>query len=289
MYDIAILGGDIRQAYMAQIFRSENLSVITYGLTHPMLQDICAKGLTMKETIHASTVLVSAIPFSKDGITIPSLTSSSDMTIECFRNTAFCGQILFAGMISPEIKSHCRENQIDYYDFMEDDCIAIANGIATAEGAIMEAITRSPGNLHKSSCLVLGFGRCAKTLAIKLKGLEACVTIAARKPSDLALAKALGFEAVSVSCLRETICSYDYIFNSIPALVLDSKLLSRLSRDVVIIDIASSPGGLDYKKAKELNINANLCLGIPGKVSPKASAQILAEKVLNHLSNRKKG
>ena len=41
MYDIAIIGGDIRQAYMVQFFRKKNFSVITYGLTHPMIQDIC--------------------------------------------------------------------------------------------------------------------------------------------------------------------------------------------------------------------------------------------------------
>ncbi len=289
MYDIALLGGDIRQAYMVQIFRKANLSVITYGLTHPMIQDICTQGHTMKETLNSSMVLVSAIPFSKDGITIPSLTSASDMTIDCFMDTTFRGQILFAGMISPKIKSHCQQKQMEYYDFMEDDCIAIANGIATAEGAIMEAIVKSPGNLHGSKCLVLGFGRCGKTLAMKLKGLEAQVTVAARKDADLALASALGFHVIALSCLKESIASFDYIFNSIPALVLDSCLLSKLSKEAVIIDIASAPGGLDYQKAKELGLNANLCLGIPGKVSPKASAQILADTVFDYLSNRKKG
>lgn len=283
MYDIAILGGDIRQAYMVQIFRKANLSVITYGLTHPMIQDICIQGRTLKETINSSMVLVSAIPFSKDGTTIPSLTSASDMNVDRFLNTVFKGQMLFAGMISSKVKNHCSQNQIEYFDFMEDDCIAIANGIATAEGAIMEAIVRSPGNLHGSNCLVLGFGRCAKTLAMKLKGLEANVSISARKASDLALANALGFGTISMDRLKDTLSSYDYIFNSIPALVLDACLLNKISKEAVIIDIASAPGGLDYKKAKELGLNASLCLGIPGKVSPKASAQILAEKVFDHL------
>ena len=289
MYDIAIIGGDIRQAYMVSIFRKKNLSVITYGLTHPMIQDICVQGKTMKETIQSSMVLISAIPFSKDGMTIPSLTSASDMTVDSFLNHSFHGQILFAGMISPKIRSHCNQYSIDYYDFMEDDCIAIANGIATAEGAIMEAITKSSGNLHKSHCLVLGFGRCGKTLATKLKGMEANVTICTRKNSDLALANALGFQTISLTHLGETLPSYDYIFNSIPALVLDNTLLSKVSKDVVIIDIASFPGGLDYEKAKELKLNAHLCLGIPGKISPKASAQILSDKVFHHIYNRKKG
>ncbi len=284
MYDIAILGGDIRQAYMVSMFRKANLSVITYGLTHPMIQDICVQGTTLKETIASSMTLVSAIPFSKDGITIPALTSASDMTVECFTSSVSRGQMLFAGMISSKVKSYCLQNQIKYYDFMEDDCIAIANGIATAEGAIMEAIMKSSGNLHGSKCLVLGFGRCGKTLAVKLKGLDAKVTIAARNEVDLSLASALGFHSIPLNKLKDWIGSYSYIFNSIPALVLDSFLLSKLSKETVIIDIASAPGGLDYQKAKELGLNASLCLGIPGKVSPKASAQILADTVFQHIN-----
>ena len=283
MYDIAVLGGDIRQVYMVSLFHEANLSVITYGLTHPIIEDSCTQGTSIKEAIKSSMVLVSAIPFSRDGITIPSLTAASDMNVTQFTSHACCNQTLFAGMLSPSIKSFCQQNQINYYDFMEDDAVAIANGIATAEGAIMEAIARSSGNLHGSCCLLLGFGRCGKTLAMKLKGLDAKVSIAARKSSDLALANALGFHPLSFDVLKETIGTYDYIFNSIPAFVLDSCLLSQLSKEAVIIDIASHPGGLDHTKAKELGINASLCLGIPGKVSPKASAKILADMVLSHI------
>jgi len=46
-------------------------------------------------------------------------------------------------------------------------------------------------------------------------------------------------------------------------------------------------GELDIEEfiltAKELGLNASLCLGIPGKVSPKASAKILADMVLNNI------
>lgn len=289
MYDVAVLGGDIRQIYMVEQIKRQNLSVITYGLTHPMLEDVCAKGESMRSTIRSSTILISAIPFSKDGITIPALTSSSDMTISNFTDSIRSEQMLFAGMISDKIRSFCHQCKVSYFDFMEDDSIAIANGIATAEGAIMEAINQSPNNLHKSHCLVLGFGRCAKTLAAKLKAFDTIVTVAARKDSDRAMAEAFGFRAIPLSKLWETLPSSTYIFNTIPALVLDAKLLSRVSNDTVIIDLASAPGGLDYKAAKSYGVHASLCLGIPGKVSPKASAQILTDKVIEYIAKRKKG
>ncbi|OJT71237.1 dihydrofolate reductase, partial [Clostridioides difficile] len=56
----------------------------------------------------------------------------------------------------------------------------------------------------------------------------------------------------------------------------------KVSQEVTIIDIASSPGGVDYSVVKEAGINATLCLGLPGKYSPKTSGEILvnAKKIL---------
>jgi dipicolinate synthase subunit A len=54
---------------------------------------------------------------------------------------------------------------------MKDEKIVILNAIATAEGTIMEAIRSSDQNLHGSNCIELGYGRCAKVLAQKLKAL----------------------------------------------------------------------------------------------------------------------
>ena len=56
-------------------------------------------------------------------------------------------------------------------------------------------------------------------------------------------------------------------------------MLFRSSEDVVIIDIASAPGGIDYEYALNHGINAKLCLGLPGKVAPRASADILVTEI----------
>ncbi len=48
---------------------------------------------------------------------------------------------------------------------MKMNDVAILNAVATAEGAIAEAIKRSIINIHQSNCLVLGYGRCAQILA----------------------------------------------------------------------------------------------------------------------------
>ena len=79
------------------------------------------------------------------------------------------------------------------------------------EGAIMEAIKMQPINLHKSRCLVLGYGRCAKVLAAKLKGMDAQVTVCARNKTARSLAKSFGLEVMDFTELKRRICQYDHI------------------------------------------------------------------------------
>ena len=49
-----------------------------------------------------------------------------------------------------------------------------------------------PAALHGSGCLILGYGRCAKVLAEKLKGLSAEVTVCCRSEQQRAAAQASG-------------------------------------------------------------------------------------------------
>ena len=74
--------------------------------------------------------------------------------------------------------------------------------------------------LWESRCLVTGFGRCAKALALLLKGFGARVTVAARKQGDLAFARTLGLQTVSLRQLQEVLPQQEIVFNTIPAPVL---------------------------------------------------------------------
>jgi hypothetical protein len=124
---------------------------------------------------------------------------------------------------------------------MESNEVAIKNAVATAEGAIAHAIERSPVNLHKSACLVMGYGRCAQVLAHKLRGLDAAVAVCARSPDQRALADAFGYEAIPLTDLPEAARRFDFIFNTVPAPVLTEAALLALKSGAFIVDIASIP------------------------------------------------
>jgi dipicolinate synthase subunit A len=285
-YEIGIFGGDLRQVYMAHSLLQKGYRVTTYNIYEAVSNENCSQVQTLNELFEKCSVLIGPIPMSKDQISITAKNSLSDLTIAHVAYLLKENHILFAGNIPAPITELCDARHIPYYDLMKNEKITILNAIATAEGTIMEAIAGSDRNLHGSNCLVLGFGRCAKVLSQKLKAMDARVTIAARSEEALAYAAAFGHQSVHLSNIKCILPSFQYIFNTIPSLILDRDCLDLVDKHVTIIDIASAPGGVDYNYSKHLGLNARLCLGLPGKVAPRASADILVTEINSVIKER---
>lgn len=269
------IGGDLRQFYMVKELVMMGHKVLTYGLEMPEVVEEATKIGLLEEIILKADVIILPIPFSRDGIHI--LTNDNNINIEIneFLKYLTPQHKVFGG----DIYKYCK----NAFDFMKEDSIASWNAIATGEGTIAEAIRYSTINLHHSECIVLGYGKCAKVLARKLKGLDANVTIAARDRNVLVEAESLGYKTVWLEDIDNTLKKSQFIFNTIPALILDSSRVELIDEEAVIIDIASKPGGTDFDACEKRGITAKLSLGLPGKYAPKTSAKILTEAVFEQL------
>ena len=257
MNNYLILGGDLRQIYLGRMLKQQGLPTVTSA-------DLGRLNLSLEEAIKASSVLLCPVPFTKDGKTIFSTDQKDSLKITDLLRHLTPDNTLFGGNIPDFVKDHAKEHKIPYFDFLEIEEITLENTIATAEGAIAEAIRLSPDCLHQSRCLVTGFGRCGKTLACKLQGLSADVTVADRDPVQLAFGTALGLKTKPLSEISQDIGEYHFIFNTIPAPVIREAEIRLMRPDVTIIDIASAPGGVDFTACKSREINARLCPGLPG-------------------------
>lgn len=278
---LTFIGGDLRQYYMVQQMLSKGFLVAVYGLDLGDMTEHVYHASSLKEAMNFSNNIIGPVPFSKDKKTILSSEVHADLTLDFFLNQLHSYHQIFGGAIPAVVKDYCSKQNISCHDLMNLESVSIKNAIATAEGSIVEAITRSPVNLHGSECLVLGFGRCAKILADKLKGLGAIVTICARNEEALAYADAYGFHCLPLADLSKGLEKFQFIFNTIPSMILDESLLSHVKKDVTIIDIASAPGGTNFDYCRQIGINASLCLGLPGKYSAKTSAEILNRAILD--------
>ena len=159
----------------------------------------------------------------------------------------------------------------------------VLNAIPTAEGAIQIAMEEVKHTIHASKCLVLGNGRIGKILAKMLAGLGADVTVAARKNADRAMAMAFGLKSTSFCNLYEEIGDFDIIFNTVPSLILDADLIKKTSRNTLIIDLASRPGGVDFESARKIGTKVIWALSLPGKVAPYTAGDIIGKTILNIL------
>lgn len=167
-------------------------------------------------------------------------------------------------------------------EYRDRDDFALYNSVPSAEGALALAMAASPLTLFGSRSLVLGFGRTGATLAGMLRGIGGRVTVAVRKETDLARAYAFGHEGVFSSDLAAAAASADFVFNTVPELIVDRTVLECLPRQAVIVDLASPPGGTDFAAAEALGLTALLAPGLPGKTAPVSAGRIVAEMVVRH-------
>lgn len=158
------------------------------------------------------------------------------------------------------------------YDLLQDPEYVAENAYITAHCAVRLVMDRLPTALRGCKVLVIGWGRIGKCLAALLKGLEACVTVAARKESDRAMLRALGYGTVSTDDLPAD--NYRVILNTAPVMVLP-----HCPEKCLKIDLASQPGlgGNDVLWAR----------GLPGKDAPEASGELIARTVLKYLKKER--
>ena len=199
------------------------------------------------------------------------------------------GKIFIAGNLYENVYRLIENKNIKVIDILKREELAVLNAISTAEGTIEIAIKETISTIHGSKILVMGFGRVGKILSKMLKGIGSDVYCEARKYADLAWIKAYGYHPVYLRDLDQNLGKFDIIINTIPHLILNERRLDLVKKDCLIIDIASSPGGVDRNAAKSKNIKVIWALSLPGKVAPATSAEYIKEtiyNIFNELDNR---
>lgn len=268
--EIVILGGDLRFKALAQSLKSRYQ-------TH-LFQD------EIPSLIQTCDFLILPLPATQGNSTILNFKKNVDLKdiFPQLKSTAY----VLAGKVSDEVKNLAKNYNINIFDYYTDE-FEMLNAIPSAEGAIEIAMNETDFTLCGSNIFVLGFGRIGKILAKMLSGIGAVVTVCARRKESLALAKGLGFKTCDLKNLAKLINRADLVFNTIPALILDQSTLENTSKNALIIDLASNPGGVDFDYAKKIGIRTIHALGLPAKTSPETSSQILCDCINSFIAERR--
>ena len=277
---ISVIGGDLRQLTLAKGLEQDGNRVSICGFDknsdtgNPL--ELCELSEALK-----SDVVVLPLPVSHDQILLNAPFSSEKIRLCELIKGLTSKQLVLGGKFTPAILNLLSEQGVTVVDYFEREELNVANAIPTAEGAIEIALAELPITLHKSRCLVVGFGRIGKVLADRLKAFGAEVTVSARKCADFAWIEAYGYRSVHSTQLGEIKLDYDVIFNTVPYLLFDDMCLKKLSSDCLLIDLASKPGGIDFEAAQRAGVKAIWALSLPGKSAPITSGEIIKTTVTN--------
>lgn len=275
------VGGDARQIYMSR-------KLCDYGRVYTMkINDLSGKTISVERPElmgEKADVLVLPIMNGKS-MEIPCQGGAKiycHELVRCLRTNA----VVTGGRLSTGIIEYFSALGFDVTDYFKREELVIKNCIPTAEGALQLAMQESAATVSGSRVLVIGFGRVAKATARLFAAAGAEVSCAARKLSAIAEAENSGCKAFHIDELFGHIGRYNFIINTVPALILDSTMLSAVSKDTVIIDLASKPGGVDFEAAAAMNRRTIQALSLPGKVAPITSGEIISEAVKNIIIER---
>lgn len=260
---ILFLGGDLRQKYASEFLNKRKICskvYLDFALDEDVLSDI-----------DNSDIIVLPLPIPKEGI--------YDLFGRLNTNHTVLG-----GMIPKEIYDKyigkCRAI-IDYY---KNDYFVLHNAFLSAEGAIFYAKEKISRSIKDARIAILGFGRIGKMISYLLWSQGAKISVFARNNIDCLWSSLMGFDANKIEILDsvdsvEYINEFDIIFNTIPYHILNENLISSIDKPI-IIDLASSPYGIDEELLKKYNISYFREPGIPGRYAPQSAGEIIAETIM---------
>ena len=282
-WNIWVVGGDQRQVCLAGLLAADGHTVHTFALERAgeILETEEEEDLAGLDL--ADCVVLPLPALGEDG-TVNTPLSRKTLSLEAVLDRLRPGQVVCAGRVETAAREAALRRGLAIHDYFAREELAVANAVPTAEGAIQIALEELPITLHGSRALVIGYGRLGRALAPRLAALGARVTVAARRYEALAWAESFGFDACPVKELRECLCGYDLVVNTVPAPVLGAAELGELKKECVVIDLASLPGGVDLEAAERLGIRAVQALSLPGKVAPATAAAALRQTICHILN-----
>lgn len=281
---VAFIGGDARQLEVIQKLSELDAAVRLIGfdnLQHPF-NGIVKTALTPEALHHVDAVVLPAVG-SDDNGRVESIFTSEELLLKEETIAALPKHAkVYTGMAKPYLRTLCAKHGVTLVELFDRDDVAIYNSIPTAEGAIMMAIQHTDFTIHGSNSMVLGLGRTGLTVARTLQGLGARVKTGVRRPEHFARASEMGFHPFYLRDLHENVANIDLLFNTIPTMIVTAQIIANIPHRALIIDLASKPGGTDFRFAEKRGIKALLAPGLPGIVAPKTAGRIIAQ-TLAHL------
>lgn len=282
---IAIIGGDARQLEVIRKLTELDAKLSLIGFEQ---LDHAFTGANKEKIDEVDFSLIDAIVLPVSGTTldghVDTIFSNEKVNLleeMVMKTPEHC--TIFSGITNPYLDDLINKTKRHHVLLFSRDDVAIYNSIPTVEGAIMMAIQHTDITIHGSNVVVLGLGRVGMSVARTFHLLGSKVKVGARKPEHIARITEMGLSPFHLDELTNYVSDTDILINTIPHLIVTAKVIAKMPVQTLIIDLASKPGGTDFRYAEKRGIKALLAPSLPGIVAPKTAGTILANVLSNLL------
>ena len=281
---IAVIGGDLRQLFIAEILSERGYAVSVFGLD--VEKNITSKCIsvsdTLSEAVEGAVLMILPVPLSRDGISINAPLCERKVALSEIFSVANKVKYIAAGL-PDEMSARLLSENSTLIDYAARDEFALKNAYATVEGALAVAFKETSVTLRGSICTVCGYGRIGKVLVGTLISLGASVKVFARKKLDRVSAELEGASSYDICEMKKEIYDADIVFNTVPSVIMDKDVLKMLNKNATVIELASFPGGTDRSAAEALGVKLINAQSLPGKFSPCSAAETIVESIFSAL------
>ncbi len=278
-YKFAIIGGDKRNIFLSKFLKDLGHDVKIYGFDKSGLEN----KTTLKETINFADYIICPIPFTRDDVFLNTPLSSQKIEINELLENTNNKKPIFTGVFNKNLAN--LDMLVDIYN---TEALTTASAISTTEGAIKIAIENTDFSLYNSQALVIGYGKIGSYLAQTLKSLGVNITVVTKDELSISNAIDNGFKTYKNTEIDTTLSNKNIIFNTAPAIQIDSSNIKNIDSDCLYIELASKPFGIDYEESVKNNIKVIYGMSLPGLVSPKTIANTLCNEILEKIKEMNK-
>ena len=269
MKKFIFIGGDKRQQYAAQYLMQKGCSVA--------FADDCPE---FEQLISNADYIVLPLPVSRDSTRVNSPLSIAPVPLKRVIRAVEKEQTVFAGMPSEDFADSLKCKGVTLYDYYKNEALTILNSISTAEGVIFEIIGNTNANIHSMKIAVIGYGKAGSAIARRLSALGAEVVVAARSERDRAAALSDNCKAIDLYKFEQIAENCELVVNTVPARVIDEKIIEKLPKSCLMIEVSSAPYGIDFQAAEKHGIRVIRAPSLPGRTAPKSAGEAIAKTIL---------
>jgi len=284
----AVMGGDARIAALCRALLADGHRVSVCALEGAEDLRIWTAP-SPAQAVRGADCVVLPLPAAGTGDTLNAPLSLRPLALGEALAAVEPGTPVCAGRVSPALEALARDRGLELWDYFRREELAVLNAAVTAEGALEALMRETARTVWGSRVLIVGFGRIGKLLARRLRDLGAAVAVSSRTAADRAWCRALGYEPLETGALDGQLGQFDAVVNTVPAPVLGRERLARLKKGALCLDLASSPGGVDFAAAEALGVRALQAPGLPGRAAPDSAGEIIRDTIYNILKERETG